>query len=153
MFRYGNKVRSEASRRMLAGARVEEVAGEPGVSQATLYRWKHQGLIDAGRKPGVKSYEPNELERARQRIKDLESESELVKAATALFNGNGGRRTREAFHDLHWSLDDFAGREHGEHFGSRESVRGAPALQPRLAPKSGNAADDAGESGNKWSGP
>ena len=27
MFRYGNKVRSEASRRMLAGERVEEVAG------------------------------------------------------------------------------------------------------------------------------
>ena len=87
MFRYGNKVRSEASRRMLAGERVEAVAGELGVSLATLYRWKHQGLIDAGRKPGVKSYEPDELERARQRIKDLESELELVKAATALFNG------------------------------------------------------------------
>ena len=28
MFRYGNKVRSEASRRMLAGERVEKVAGE-----------------------------------------------------------------------------------------------------------------------------
>ena len=90
MFRYGNKVRSEASRRMLAGERVEEVA-------ITLNRYSHvtetmqreaaQGLIDAGRKPGVKSYEPNELERARQRIKDLESELELVKAATALFNG------------------------------------------------------------------
>ena len=35
----------------------------------------------------MKSYEPDELERARQRIKDLESELELVKAATALFNG------------------------------------------------------------------
>jgi transposase-like protein len=87
VFRYGNKVRSEASRRTLAGERVEEVAGELGVSQATRYRWKRQGLIDAGRKPGVKSYEPNELERARQRIKDLESELELVKTAAALFNG------------------------------------------------------------------
>jgi hypothetical protein len=43
--------------------------------------------LDAGRKPGLKSYEPDELARARRRIKDLETELELVKAASALFNG------------------------------------------------------------------
>ena len=47
MLRYGTKVRSEACRRMLAGERVEAMAGELEVSQATLYRWKRQALVDA----------------------------------------------------------------------------------------------------------
>jgi transposase-like protein len=72
---------------MLAGERVEEVAGDLEMSAATLYRWKRQALIDVGRKPGVKSFEPDDLGRARRRIKDLEAELELVKAACALFNG------------------------------------------------------------------
>ena len=72
---------------MLDGERPEELAEELKVSAATLYRWKRQALIDAGRKPGAKSYEPDELARARKRIKDLETELELVKAASALFNG------------------------------------------------------------------
>ena len=51
-----------------------KLAVELGIAAATLYRWKHQALIDAGRKPGVKSYEPDELAPARRRIKELESE-------------------------------------------------------------------------------
>ena len=86
-FRYSALVREVACRRMLAGERVEEVAGDLEMSAATLYRWKRQALIDAGRKPGIKSFEPDELDRARRRIKDLEAELELVKAASALFNG------------------------------------------------------------------
>ncbi len=94
MLRYGTKVRSQACRRMLAGERVEAMAGELEVSRATLYRWKRQALVDAGQKPGVKSYEPDELGRARQRIKDLERELEVVKAATALFNGEDALRPK-----------------------------------------------------------
>ena len=94
MLRYGTEVRSEACRRMLAGGRVEAMAGELEVSQATLYRWKRQALVDAGQKPGVKSYEADELVRARQRIKDLERELEVVKAATALFNGEDPLRPK-----------------------------------------------------------
>jgi len=33
---------------MVGGERVEEL----DVAAATLYRWKHQALIDVGRKPG-----------------------------------------------------------------------------------------------------
>jgi transposase-like protein len=87
VFSYSAAVRDSACRRMLTGERVEEVAAELEVSAATLYRWKRQALIDVGRKPGVKSFEPDELDRARRRIKDLEDELELVKAASALFNG------------------------------------------------------------------
>ena len=86
-FRYPTPFREEASARMLAGERVEDLASELEVSSATLHRWKAQALIDAGRTPGQKSYQPDELARARQRIKDLEAELELVKAASALFNG------------------------------------------------------------------
>jgi transposase len=73
--------------RMLAGERPEDLAEELEVSAATLYRWKKRALIDTGREPGTKSYEPDELARARSRIKDLEAELEVVKAASALFNG------------------------------------------------------------------
>jgi hypothetical protein len=63
---------------MLAGERPEELADELEVLAPTLYRWKKQALIDDGRAPGLKSYEPDELARARRRIKDLETELELV---------------------------------------------------------------------------
>jgi transposase-like protein len=86
-FTYPTAIREEACQRMLGGERVAVVATDLGVPQATLYRWKKQALIDAGQRPGVKSYEPDELARSRRRIKDLEAELELVKAASALFNG------------------------------------------------------------------
>jgi transposase len=86
-FSYSTKFRDEACRRMLDGERVEVLAVEHGVAAATLYRWKHQALVDAGRKPGIKSYEPDEMAKARRRIKELETELEMVKAASALFNG------------------------------------------------------------------
>jgi transposase-like protein len=86
-FTYSTALREAACERLLAGERPEDLAKELGVSMATLYRWKRQALIDVGRKPGIKSYEPDELARARKRIKELEAELELVKAASALFNG------------------------------------------------------------------
>jgi|SRR5271163_2349248 len=86
-FTYSTPFREAACLRMLAGERVGALADELKVSAGTLYRWKRQALVDAGRKPGVKSYQPDELDRARRRIKDLEAELELVKAASALFNG------------------------------------------------------------------
>ena len=86
-FRYPTTFREAACERMLQAERPEELADEPEVSAATLYWWKKQALIDTGREPGTKSYEPDELARARQRIKDLEAELERVKKASALFNG------------------------------------------------------------------
>jgi transposase-like protein len=93
-FRYSTVFRDAMCRRLLDGERVEDLAHECDVSVQTLYRWKSQALIDAGIKPGVKSFEPDELQRARRRIKDLEGELELVKAASALFNGEEVVRLR-----------------------------------------------------------
>jgi transposase-like protein len=70
---------------MLAGEAVREVAEDLGVSENTLYKWRRQALIDAGRQLGVKSYEADPLQQARRRIKELEAELEIVQAASALF--------------------------------------------------------------------
>lgn len=86
-FNYPTQFRDGACQRMLAGEPVEVLVTELDVSASTLHRWKHQALVDAGRKAGIKSYEPDELARARRRIRELESELEAVKAASALFNG------------------------------------------------------------------
>lgn len=63
-FRYPTPFREAACARMLAGERVEDLAAELGVAAGTLYRWKAQALIDAGLKPGQRSYEPDEYELA-----------------------------------------------------------------------------------------
>jgi putative transposase len=84
--RYSSEFRREACRRMLAGEPVKDLAAELSVSDATLYKWRRQALIDAGEEPGLKSYEADRLAQARRRIKDLENELTLVKAASALFD-------------------------------------------------------------------
>jgi hypothetical protein len=69
-YSYPALFRDDACNRMLSGIRVEALARELGVPPAALYRWKRQTLIYAGRKPGIKSYEPDEpdeLARARRR--------------------------------------------------------------------------------------
>ncbi|MGH9919730.1 MAG: hypothetical protein ACRD6W_12805 [Nitrososphaerales archaeon] len=43
-------------------------------------------MVDAGHRPGVKGYEPDEPTRARRRINDLEAEFELVKTASAPYS-------------------------------------------------------------------
>ena len=57
-FRYSAVFRDDVCRRMLADERVECLVVELDVSPGTLYRWKRQALIDVGRRPGVKSFEP-----------------------------------------------------------------------------------------------
>jgi transposase-like protein len=86
-FSYSVEFRLAACERMLRGEPIKPMAIELGVCEATLFRWKRQVLIDRGRKPGVKSYDVDELAKAQRTIKELEAELELVKAASALFNG------------------------------------------------------------------
>jgi transposase-like protein len=79
--------RRDVSARLLAGESVKSLAEELSVSRQTLYKWKHQALIDAGLRPGTKSFEVDSLAQARRTIRDLEAELALVKAASDLFNG------------------------------------------------------------------
>jgi transposase-like protein len=85
-FRYSSDFRHQVCERMLAGELVKELSAELSVDMSTLYKWRRQALIDAGRRAGTKSFEADPLQQARRRIKDLEAELKLVKAASAIFN-------------------------------------------------------------------
>ena len=79
------EVRRALCERMLAGEPLKDLAQSSGVSVNTLQKWRRQALIDAGRRPGAKSYEPDPLQQARRRIKELEAELKATRAASALF--------------------------------------------------------------------
>lgn len=85
--RYAKEFRRGVCKRLVAGEKVPSLSKELGVSEATLYLWKRQALIDAGRAEGIKSFEADELAQAHKTIAELEAELEAVKAASALFNG------------------------------------------------------------------
>ena len=92
---------------MRNGEVVTDLVVELGITQVTLYKWRRQALIDAGRQPGLKSYEADPLLAARcslvaacRRVNDLDAELETVRAASALFeegtaHPKGGSRLSE----------------------------------------------------------
>jgi transposase-like protein len=82
---YPAELRRRTCERMLAGEAVKDLFAELEISQETLYKWRRQALIDAGQRPGLKSYQADPLLAARRRIKELEAELKMVKAASALF--------------------------------------------------------------------
>jgi transposase-like protein len=86
---YPAGLRRTISERMLAGEPVKDLSAELGVAETTLYKWRRQALIDAGRRPGLKSYEADPLAAARRRIKELEAELKVVRAASDLFREGG----------------------------------------------------------------
>jgi transposase-like protein len=100
--RYAREFRRSVCERLVAGERVSSLSKKLGVSEGTLYLWKRQALIDAGRAEGVKSFEADELAQAYRTIAELEAELEVTKAAVALFNGEepvspkGGARLPKA---------------------------------------------------------
>jgi transposase len=86
---YPAELRRRTCERMLEGEAIKDLVVELGIGESTLQRWKRQALIDAGCRPGILSYEQDPLAQARQRIKELEDELELVKAASRLFEEGG----------------------------------------------------------------
>ena len=84
--RYAREFRRSICERLVAGETVTALSREFGVSEATLYLWKHQARIDIGAKEGVKSLEADELAQAQKTIAELEAELEITKAEVALFN-------------------------------------------------------------------
>lgn len=99
---YPAELRRRTCERMLAGEAIKDLAVELGISDHTLYRWRRQAEVDAGQRPGTKSYEADPLVAARRRIKELEAELELTRAASELFaeggdvSPKGGTRSSEA---------------------------------------------------------
>jgi transposase len=83
---YPPEFRREVCARLLAGEAVKDLAAELSLGLNTLYRWRTQALVDAGRRPGTKSFEADPLAAARRRVKELEDELRLVKLAARLYD-------------------------------------------------------------------
>lgn len=83
---YPAMVRRQIVQRLRSGEAVAAIAGETGIAQATLFRWKRQALIDAGVIEGIPSVEADELAAAQKRIAALEAELALTRDACELFN-------------------------------------------------------------------
>ena len=65
-FHYSTEFRRQVCQRLLAGDPIKSMSIELSISQATLFRWKKQCLIDYDRKPGLKSFEVDELAQLRE---------------------------------------------------------------------------------------
>ena len=96
---YPAEFRRRALDLIAAGRRAGDVARDPGISDQTLYDWRRQEHIDRGIEPGLTSAERAELVAARRRIRELESElaihraaAELLKATTSPKAGSGRSR-------------------------------------------------------------
>jgi transposase len=57
---------------------------ELGVSAAAIHNWVCQDQIDRGERPGVTTPESMELAKAKKRIRQLETEVEILKVAAKL---------------------------------------------------------------------
>ena len=50
---YPAELRRQTCERMLAGEAVKDLVSRTRHRQVTLYKWRRQALIDAGRRPGA----------------------------------------------------------------------------------------------------
>jgi transposase len=64
----------------------QQIAGELGISTETMRKWLRQDEIDRGvRDEGLKTSESAELRRLRRKVRELESEREILKQAVSFF--------------------------------------------------------------------
>ena len=80
---------------MLTGESALSLMAEPGVPKQTLRRWKAQGWVDAGLAEGVASPESEALGDSRRRIKEIEDELALVRAASEISDAQVATRPED----------------------------------------------------------
>jgi putative transposase len=85
-FAYSPEYRVMVLEQVRAGRLASELAAELEVCEATIHRWKAQDAIDRGERLGLSSNESAELQAARRRITELETELAATKRATELFD-------------------------------------------------------------------
>ena len=82
---------AEFRRRVLdlveAGRRIADIATDLNISEQTIYSWRRQDRIDRGLEPGLSTGERAELVAAKRRIRELEAELAVHRAATELLKG------------------------------------------------------------------
>jgi transposase len=82
---YAAEFRRRAVALARSGRPVGQLAGDLKVSEATLFHWVPQEPVDRGERPGLPTIERVELAQARKRVRELETEREITKKASALF--------------------------------------------------------------------
>jgi transposase-like protein len=81
---YPAEFRARAVALVRSGRHVSDVAYDLGMSAGGLSNWVRQDRIDRGELPGRSTAESAELRAARKRIRELEEELAIVKAASKL---------------------------------------------------------------------
>ncbi len=91
--KYPDEFRQRAVALVRAGQSVKKTASDLGITDTCLYNWVRQDRIDRGEIPGTTSIESRELRKAHRRIRELESEVEILRRANAML-GNEARRPK-----------------------------------------------------------
>ncbi|CAM3604538.1 transposase [Hydrogenibacillus schlegelii] len=77
---YPSEFRAEAVRLVReSGKKLQQIAADRGVSEASLRKWVRQAEIDAGQRPGLTTAEREELNRLRRENRILREEREILK--------------------------------------------------------------------------
>jgi transposase len=82
---YPAEFRVRAVALVRAGRTITAAASALGISQGCLHNWVRQDQIDRGERPGLATQERAELAAARRRIRELETELQIVRRASVLF--------------------------------------------------------------------
>ncbi|GLY70811.1 transposase [Amycolatopsis taiwanensis] len=82
---YPGEFRARAVALVRAGKPARQVAHELGISESCLHNWLKQDRIDRGERPGLSSREHAELAAAKRRIRQLETELEVLREASKIY--------------------------------------------------------------------
>ena len=82
---YAAEFRRRAVSLARSGRSVGQLSADLQVSEVTLFRWIAQDQVDRGERFGLPTVARVELAQARKRIRELETELEITKKASALF--------------------------------------------------------------------
>jgi transposase-like protein len=75
-------------------AAAQAVAKQLGLGRETVRRWVVDAQVDAGTRPGTTSAEHAEIKALKARVRRLEEDNAILKAATTFFVGELDSRSR-----------------------------------------------------------
>ena len=93
--KYPDEFRQRAVALVRAGQSVTKMAADLGITDTGLYNWVRQDRIDRGKIPGTTTVESRERGKARRRIRELETEVEILRRANTML-GSESRRPKDS---------------------------------------------------------
>jgi transposase-like protein len=82
---YPSEFRARAVALVRAGKPAREAARELGISESCLHNWLKQDRVDRGEQAGLSRQEHADLVAAKQRIRQLETELEILREASTIY--------------------------------------------------------------------